>query len=106
MDQTGVGTVCLWIWAVVFVVHGQTHYVNVATSKTYSQSSTYPGSSSSNAANENTGGTYSTTNCIHTAENGDLNPWWEVDLGQLYPVYTIDVWARTGCELSSLLPHT
>ncbi|KAL8606158.1 hypothetical protein ACOMHN_067141 [Nucella lapillus] len=104
MDSTGVGTVCLWIWVVVFVVHGQNHYVNVATSKTYNQSSTSFGSSS-NAANGNTGGTYSSTNCIHTAVNGDLSPWWEVDLGQPYPVYNIDVWARTDFQ-RRLYPFT
>ncbi|KAL8617487.1 hypothetical protein ACOMHN_062698 [Nucella lapillus] len=94
MNLTGVGTVCVWIWAVVFVVHGQ-HYVNVATGKTYNQSSLWSTElPSSHAANGDTGGTFSSANCIHTKENGDLNPWWEVDLGQPYPVYNIDLWAR------------
>ncbi|KAL8575656.1 hypothetical protein ACOMHN_028677 [Nucella lapillus] len=107
MGRTGVGTVCVWIWAVVSVVHGQ-NYVNVATGKTYRQSSKYNSSeSSSRGANRDTGGTYlSTANCIHTKLNGDLNPWWEVDLGQPYPVYNIDLWARTKCEWNSLHLHT
>ncbi|KAL8560997.1 hypothetical protein ACOMHN_050077 [Nucella lapillus] len=93
MDRTGVGTVCVWIWAVVFVVHGQ-NYVNVARGKTYNQSSKWDTQGpSSKAANGQTGGSFP-TNCIHTAENGDLNPWWEVDLDQPYPVYNIDLWAR------------
>ncbi|KAL8560994.1 hypothetical protein ACOMHN_050074 [Nucella lapillus] len=93
MDRTGVGTVCVWIWAVVFVVHGQI-YVNVARGKTYNQSSKWDTQGpSSKAANGQTGGSFP-TNCIHTAENGDLNPWWEVDLDQPYPVYNIDLWAR------------
>ncbi|KAL8589407.1 hypothetical protein ACOMHN_021559 [Nucella lapillus] len=98
MDQTGVGTVCVWIWAVTCVVHGQ-NYVNVARGKTYSQSSAYPDQGpSSRAANGDTGGDFFSANCIHTAQDGDLNPWWEVDLGQPYPVYNIDLWARTNFE--------
>ncbi|XP_070192180.1 receptor-type tyrosine-protein phosphatase epsilon-like [Littorina saxatilis] len=34
-------------------------------------------------------------NCIHTAAN-DTVPWWKVDLGRLYPVHRIVVWARTA----------
>ena len=80
--------------------------MNVATGKTYSQISKYYSQGpSSNAANGDTGGDYSSSNCIHTDVYGssslpyDTNPWWEVDLGRTYPVYTIKVWARNDCEL-------
>ncbi|KAK7101796.1 hypothetical protein V1264_020123 [Littorina saxatilis] len=47
------------------------------------------------AVNGNTGGKhYREDNCIHTAGN-DTAPWWEVDLGRMYPVHRIVVWART-----------
>ena len=81
--------------------------MNVATGKTYSQSSTYFNQGpSSNAANGNTGGVYGNSNCIHTNvySNGapDTNPqWWQVNLGSTYPVYTMKVWARNNCELLS-----
>ncbi|KAL8605913.1 hypothetical protein ACOMHN_059703 [Nucella lapillus] len=109
MDRTGVGTVCLWIWAVIFIVHGQNHYVNVARGRTYNQSSKWLSIDlSSQGANGDTDSDYP-ANCIHTLGNGDLSPWWEVDLGQPYPVYNIDVWARTGCQrrvarVGNLLP--
>ncbi|KAK7473807.1 hypothetical protein BaRGS_00034975 [Batillaria attramentaria] len=46
------------------------------------------------AVNGNTGGVYGGgDNCVHSAFN-DKNPYWEVDLGRLYPVYAITVWAR------------
>ena len=83
--------------------------VNVATGKTYSQISTYfRQGPSSNAANGDTGGVSSSSNCIHTDVYQsypyyDTNPWWEVDLGRTYPVYTIKVWARNACELCSFL---
>ena len=83
--------------------------VNVATGKTYSQISKYYSQGpSSNAANGDTGGVYSSSNCIHTKVYGsypyfDANPWWEVNLGRTYPVYTIKVWARNECELYSFL---
>ena len=79
--------------------------VNVATGKTYSQISKYYSQGpSSNAANGDTGGVYSSSNCIHTDvyqsyPHPYTNPWWEVDLGRTYPVYTIKVWARYNCEL-------
>ena len=81
--------------------------VNVATGKTYSQISKHQVQGSySNAANGNTDGVYSNSNCIHTNVKNlypypNANPWWKVDLGRTYPVYTIKVWARTGCELYS-----
>ena len=82
------------------------HTVNVATGKTYSQSSKFNDQvPSSNAANGDTSGNYP-SNCIHTNVilDGskyiyDTDPWWEVDLGRTYPVYNIEVWAREGCEL-------
>ena len=81
--------------------------MNVATGKTYSQSSTYFSQGpSSNAANGNTGGFYDNSNCIHTNvswDNASDPQWWQVDLGRTYPVYTIEVWARDGCELLSIV---
>ncbi|XP_076463541.1 uncharacterized protein LOC143295800 isoform X2 [Babylonia areolata] len=98
MNHTGVGVVCLWLSAAMCVVHGESHYVNVAQNKTYRQSSScFYLEPSSNAANGDTGGVYSYTNCIHTFRY-DYNSWWEVDLGRTYPVYNMDVWARDGFQ--------
>ena len=75
--------------------------VNVALGKTYDQSSAYNSSlwslsPASFAANNNTDGTYGSTNCIHT---DSYDPgWWQVDLGTVYPLYNFKVWGRTGCE--------
>ena len=85
--------------------------MNVATGKTYKQKSTYSSQgASSNAANGDTGGEYNASNCIHTQVYGtssniyyDTNPWWEVDLGRSYPVYSMKVWARSRCELYSVV---
>ncbi|XP_076464283.1 uncharacterized protein LOC143296309 isoform X2 [Babylonia areolata] len=97
MDHTGVGVVCLWLSAAMCVVHGQ-YYVNVALSKTYHQSSRHGGQGpSSMAANGDTSGEYP-ANCIHTAVNDTNHPWWQVDLGRTYPVYNMDVWARSRLE--------
>ncbi|XP_076447789.1 uncharacterized protein LOC143284728 [Babylonia areolata] len=66
----------------------------------YSQSSYFGGRRSSrNAANGNTTGTLSDTNCIQTAHGGrtsDRNPWWEVDLGSTTIVYNVRIWGPDG----------
>ena len=76
--------------------------MNVALGKTYTHSSEYaPHNHSANpasyAANGNTDGTYSSTNCMHTEPN-DPDDWWEVDLGTVYPLYNFRIWEQDNCE--------
>ncbi|XP_070192173.1 receptor-type tyrosine-protein phosphatase mu-like isoform X2 [Littorina saxatilis] len=73
---------------------------NVALNKACNMSSQYGNTNNRHppeaAANGNTNGSYlRTTNCIHTALY-DSAPWWQVDLGRMYSVHRIVVWARTA----------
>ncbi|XP_070182356.1 uncharacterized protein, partial [Littorina saxatilis] len=84
--------------------------VNVATNKTYSQISNYfYKGAASNAADGNTAG--SEEACSHTnVTDGVIVPsdeyhWWQVDLGRIYPVHNITVWARDKLS-NRLYPFT
>ncbi|XP_070183476.1 uncharacterized protein [Littorina saxatilis] len=108
MERRYLVVVLLGLCCVAPVVRGQ-DYVNVATGKTYRQISNHGAQGpSSNAANGDTDGVYESNhayrnNCIHTdiADGSghpipdDENHWWEVDLGRVYPVQNITVWARS-----------
>jgi hypothetical protein len=83
------------------VVQGQAQ-TNLAFGKTATQSSTYMGNqgSASKAIDDNTDGRYFSGSVTHTAEGpggGTANPWWQVDLGDVYTVYQIQIWNRTDC---------
>jgi hypothetical protein len=67
---------------------------NVALLGTASQSSTYPGGDAAKAIDGNTAGGWAGASVSHTG-NGDLAPWWQVDLGQTYPIARIVIWNRT-----------
>ncbi|PVD25283.1 hypothetical protein C0Q70_15783 [Pomacea canaliculata] len=95
----------VWLLQVWFTVvySGQ---VNVALNKKYSQStfSSFDDRRPENAANDNTDGTFSDNNCIRTSSSDD-NPWWQVDLGQVYPVLNLTIYGRANFE-SNLEPST
>lgn len=67
--------------------------INVARGKSASQSTTYGSNAfpAANAVDDNTASGFT-----HTAD-GDVNPWWEVDLGGDYSVSSVDVLNRVGC---------
>ena len=67
---------------------------NIAEGKEANQSSTYVGGVASRAVDGNTGGDFGNGSVTHTAE--DLNAWWEVDLGSVYEIESIEIWNRTG----------
>ncbi|XP_070191778.1 uncharacterized protein [Littorina saxatilis] len=84
------------------VITADQNNVNVATNKTYSQISEYNDrGAASNAADGDTGGSHATDTCSHTDSTdggvgipSNVDHWWEVDLGKIYPVHNITVWAR------------
>jgi len=48
-----------------------------------------------NAVDGNTDGDFYHGSVSHT--NGELNPWWQVDLGASTAIDTIAIWNRTDC---------
>jgi hypothetical protein len=71
--------------------------INLAQGKPTAQSSTLPGSSASSdrAVDGNTDGNFSHGSVTHT--NYDIGAWWQVDLGAIHPITSIDLWNRTDC---------
>jgi hypothetical protein len=77
--------------------------VNVARNKQCTQSSPFTDNPhpATYAVNGNTDGRYNDyQNCIQTGRNEE-NPWWQVDLGHVYPIHHMVIWGRTeaGSEL-------
>jgi len=68
---------------------------NVALSGTATQSSEAFGGSPGKAIDGNTDGIFGNGSVTHTA--GEPNPWWQVDLGQTYPIDRIVIWNRADC---------
>jgi hypothetical protein len=60
------------------------------------QSSTEFGGAAHLAIDGNNSGDYSRGSVTHTAV-ADTAPWWELDLGQSYPIGKIVLWNRTDC---------
>lgn len=58
------------------------------------QSTTWVGIAA-RANDGNTSGDWNNNSVTHTA--GDVQPWWQVDLGQLRQIGTIKIWNRTDC---------
>jgi F5/8 type C domain len=79
-------------------------YQNVALNKSATMSSTYDGSPvitmASNAVNGNTDGSSSSQISLSASES---QPWWRVDLGNVYNVSLVDVWNRTDCCMNNLM---
>jgi putative heme-binding domain-containing protein len=67
-----------------------------------SQSNTAFGGDASKAIDGNTNGKYSAGGQSHTQENAYF-PWWQVDLGEEFPIDTIIVWNRTDGDLGKRL---
>ncbi|XP_070183169.1 receptor-type tyrosine-protein phosphatase epsilon-like [Littorina saxatilis] len=86
----------------LYVTSSVLYTVNVATNKTYSQISEFHNKGvAGKAADGNTKGSYETDTCSHTDSTddgvgipGNEYHWWQVDLGKIYPVHNITVWAR------------
>ena len=76
---------------------------NVALGKTATQSGTQNSGEASRAVDGNTNGNYWAGNSV-TNTNWVNNAWWEVDLGEIYTVETINVWNRTDA-MSNLLSN-
>ncbi len=76
-------------------------HTNIAFNKTVSQSSTQYGGMPERAVDGNTNGDWDNGSVTHTFE--DENAWWEVDLGGIYNIETIEIWNRTNsCCMSRL----
>ncbi len=73
---------------------------NIALGKTVTQSSTDNGGNASRAIDGNTDGDFSNNSVTHT--QSELQPWWEIDLGTVYPVEEIEIWNRTDCCMARL----
>ncbi|MCH2132741.1 MAG: plastocyanin/azurin family copper-binding protein [Phycisphaerales bacterium] len=67
---------------------------NVALGKSAEQSTVGWGGEASRAVDGNTDGVYSRNTSTHTVE-GDANPFWEVDLGEVVPIDAVTVWGRS-----------
>lgn len=70
---------------------------NIALGKTSRQSSNYAAAAglSKSAVDGNTNGRWTNKSVTHTRPQS--NPWWEVDLGQVYDIERIKIWNRTDC---------
>jgi putative heme-binding domain-containing protein len=75
---------------------------NVARGGTATQKNTASGGVASRAIDGNTSGRYGDNSVTHTAE-GIEDPWWEVDLGSVYPIESITVHNRTDDRLGRRL---
>ncbi len=73
---------------------------NVALNKTATQSSTENGGVASRGVDGNTSGVWANNSVTHTSS--DMNAWWEVDLGQVYNISSIQVWNRTDCCMARM----
>jgi hypothetical protein len=69
--------------------------VNLAQGKPATQSSTAAGGVASRAVDGNLNGDYSANSVTHTA--GSAQPWWQVDLGAVQRIDSIQVYNRTDC---------
>jgi len=76
-----------------------TTFQNVALGKSVSQSSdNYSGSTTGaaeKAVDGNTDGVWGSGSTTHTTN--EANAWWEVDLGEVVNIDSIEIWGRTDC---------
>lgn len=75
---------------------------NVALKKKATQINVGSGGTPDKAVDGNTAGIYGMGSITHTVEK-TLNPWWEVDLGDEYPIDKVVVWNRTEGDLGNRL---
>lgn len=71
--------------------------VNVALGKTTAQSSTQAACVAARAVDGNTSGQWEDGSISNTQNSGTVQPWWEVDLGEVMPVKNVVVWNRLDC---------
>jgi prepilin-type N-terminal cleavage/methylation domain-containing protein len=74
--------------------------VNIALGKSATQSSVYGSPAiytADRAVDGNTSGIWADNSISHTKNNNPVPSWWEVDLGQSYPITYVNVWNRTDC---------
>ena len=76
--------------------------INVALKKKATQINVANGGNPERAIDGNTAGIYGMGSTTHTVIDTQ-NPWWEVDLGDEYPIDKIVVWNRTEQELGNRL---
>ena len=72
--------------------------VNISQGKTASQSSNF-NSSNSYPASQSIDGNIASSSFNHTG--AEVQPWWQVDLGQVFSVSTIEIHNRKGCSACS-----
>ena len=68
---------------------------NIGLNKSTTQSSTQQGGASSRANDGNTDGAF--WNGSVTLTNWENQPWWEIDLGDVYNISDLKIWNRTDC---------
>ena len=69
--------------------------VNLALNKPATQSSTYQSAAASRAVDGNTDGNFNDGSVSST--DAEAGAWWQVDLGEEYPIGEVDIWNRTDC---------
>jgi hypothetical protein len=68
---------------------------NLARGQPATQSSTFEGNTAGRAADGNTHGNLWAGSVSHT--DNDFEAWWQVDLGAVFSLATVNVWNRTDC---------
>ena len=71
---------------------------NVATGGKASQSSTHGAAVAAKAIDGNKDSNFNKGGQTHTANAGEKDPWWELDLGQSSAVEKVQIWNRSGFE--------
>jgi len=69
---------------------------NLSRGRAATQSSTAWDAPASRAVDGNTEGNFGAGSVTHTAEPSD-QAWWQVDLGEVHDLSTVDIWNRTDC---------
>jgi beta-galactosidase len=75
--------------------------INLSSNKTVKQSSTLYSSIAERAIDNNTDGLWINGSVTHTGS--DANAWWEIDLGKISKISTVEIWNRTDVCCSSRL---
>jgi hypothetical protein len=93
-------TMSIFDGAAWFDAPGRIPRTSLAAGKPARQSSTYTDTSghtygAGNAVDGETGGMYPTNRITHTVRT--VQPWWEVDLGSVQPIETVQLWNRREC---------
>ncbi|AZM48749.1 hypothetical protein DMB38_25885 [Streptomyces sp. WAC 06738] len=70
---------------------------NLARGKPAQQKSTAWDAPAERAVDGDTEGGFAAGSVTHTAEDGSAQPWWQVDLGEMQAVDSVNVWNRTDC---------